>query len=264
VKRSFAKAIIEYTRANYSSTLEADSPLPKADHRAEPQAAPEEPQQRRQVIKQPAAATQKQFASTGDQISHYVSAANYLSTQQIIALCYGGIKDSARAPAASRDLSKLVAAKQLRAQVSGKGKIYFSTGRTPNPTAHNLAVRDLYVKIINSGYEVTEAKFFATQNELSPDLVVTFLAEDGSLIKTFWEYDTGTESVPVLQRKVNNYKANHPGDPVTFIFASRQRQAQVARSIQDSSIRFAVLDEFQTLKDPVFQFASEDSRTPFF
>ncbi len=46
------------------------------------------------------------------------------------------------------------------------------------PTPHNVAVRDLYVKIVRSGYRMETSTFAPQFPNLRPDLAVTF-ADDG-------------------------------------------------------------------------------------
>ncbi len=119
------------------------------------------------MVKQPTRAIPKEFANAGDKILHYVSQAGYLSTSQIIALCYTHLSENARAPVASRDLKSLAESKRIKSQNFGKAKVYYTT-RSINPTTHNLAVRDLFVKIVASGYEVAAVNFFPTLESSTP------------------------------------------------------------------------------------------------
>lgn len=263
--QSYAREIIEYTRENYSSS--SQEPIPEAAPRPEKQ--PQRPLEGAQepakpiLEAKPAAALPKEFETTRDKILHFIAQAEYLSTPQIIKLCYQDLAESARAPVASRDLKKLIESKNLKSQPFGKSKIYFS-GRTPNVTTHNLAVRDLFVKIALSDYEIAEVRFFYDLNNLAPDLFVSFQAEDGSLIKTFWEYDTGTEGIAELMKKVQRYSSYNHDSHITFVFSSPERQAQVGRSIKEKFIKFAVLDSFERLKDASFSRASNSEARPFF
>ena len=141
--------------------------------------------------------------------------------------------------------------------------IYF-TGRALNPTTHNLAIRDLYSKIVGSNYEIAEVNFFPNLKTLTPDLLVSFLAADGTFIKTFWEYDAGTEGIAELVRKVERYAGYKEEYEITFAFNTREKMEQVNKIVKESCIRLAVLDEFSHLDDEAFRFASEASVSGFF
>ena len=257
-----AQAVIAYSRETYSgqpserATIAPDlAQQPSSD---EPSHTPPV-----NVCKYPVVALPKTFASAGEKVMHYVEQAEYLSTPQIIQLCYSHLAESARAPVASRDLKALIEAKRLRAQPFGKSKIYF-TGRTPNPTMHNLAVRDLYVKIVSSGYELAGVSFFPQRGSLTPDLSVSFLARDGSMIETFWEYDTGTEGIAELIKKVERYAPYRLDSTVVFVCSTPERLAQIRRSLKVDFLRYAVLGEIGTLLDPVFWQGQNEAAEPFF
>ena len=47
-------------------------------------------------------------------------------------------------------------------------KIYFA-GSSPNITDHNLAVRDLFVKIAKSGFEFSDVDFNLQLGAVNPD-----------------------------------------------------------------------------------------------
>ncbi len=70
-----------------------------------------------------------------------------------------------------------------------------------------------------------EVDFFPNLKTLTPDLLVSFLAADGSFIKTFWEYDAGTEGIAELVRKVERYAAYKDKYEITFVFDTRVQQA---------------------------------------
>ena len=179
-------------------------------------------------------------------------------------LCYSNLPPASQKSGASRDLKALVESKRLKSTVFGPGKIYYK-GRVCNPTNHNRTLRDLYTKIMASGYETAEVNFFPDFKTLRPDLLVSFLAEDGSFIKTFWEYDAGTEDVADLVKKVERYKQYTPEYLITFVFNSEDRLRVVNRTIKERFIRVAVLDQFITLDDETFRYASEESGSfPFF
>jgi hypothetical protein len=163
------------------------------------------------------------------------------------------VAEASRASNASRDLKNLVEAKRLKFQNFGKSKIYY-TGRQVNPTTHNLAIRDLFAKIVGSGFELAEVNFFPQLPGLTPDLAVSFLAEDGGLIESFWEYDAGTEGIAELLKKVSRY-SSLDGDPlVVFVFNTRERLLQFAKAAGSPRLVVAVINEFSTLSDPAFVF----------
>jgi hypothetical protein len=259
--QSFVREIIDHTRENYSEGPRQEPASPAALRPATPL-----PDQPRRPLRVPIRALPKTFESNQDKILYFVGQAEWLATAHLHALCYSHIeKDETRKSAASRDLSALVGNKRLKSTVFGSGKIYY-TGRTCNPTNHNRAIRDLYTKIVASGYEVAEVNFFPDFKTLRPDLLVSFLAGDGSFIKSFWEYDAGTEDVADLVKKVERYKRYTPDDLITFVFNSEDRLRVVNRTIKEHCIRIAVLDQFKTLDDEAFRYASEegDSLLSFF
>jgi uncharacterized protein (DUF4415 family) len=253
----FAQTIIEYTRMTYATIIDPDA-APQIEEQSEEKATPQS-----RITAKPIAALEKNFACKGDELLYYIEQAEYLNTDQIKQLCYSHQAESARGPAASRDLKKLIDAKRLKSDLFGKGNIYFA-GRTPKPTSHNVEVRNLLVKIIRSEFEIAEVTFCPQLPSLVPDLVVSFLAADGSQIKTFWEYDAGTEGIAELMKKVARYAFYKDEAITTFVFNSRSRLEQVNRSIRENFIRLAVLEEIGTLKDPVFQYANGERATPLF
>lgn len=261
-QQSFASEIIKQTRSTYSIKKAVPTPAPAVQ--AEPTSIrPQEPQteslkQKKQA--QPVNATPKAFKTTKDKVLHYVGQAEYLSTDQIKQLCYGHLSPVAQAPAASRDLKKLIAEKRLKEQFFGKQKIYFA-GRTCNPTTHNLAIRDLFLKIIRSNFEIAGVDFNLDLKGLLPDLAVSFLLEDGSQVKTFWEYDSGTEGIQELRSKLTRYKQQARNAPVTFIFNTSDRLALARKSLTDNFVIFSVIDQFTTLHDSAFYYASNGIRT---
>ncbi|HEX8459200.1 MAG TPA: type IV secretion system DNA-binding domain-containing protein [Pyrinomonadaceae bacterium] len=145
VTQSFAKAVIDHTRAEYSTanTEEEILDLPSAG----PDDSP--------LAKKPMRGTGKVFASTAEKILHYVTIAGYLTTSQIIELCYSHLSEASKRPAASRDLKKLTDTKKLKSTNWHEGKIFYAGGSC-NPTSHNVAVRDILIKIVQSGFEVAE------------------------------------------------------------------------------------------------------------
>lgn len=133
----------------------------------------------------------------------------------------------------------------------GKGNIYFS-GRKPKATTHNLDVRNLYVKIARSGAEIAGVDFYPALPSLMPDLSVSFLAPDGGLFKTYWEYDAGTEGIAELLKKVTRYGLFKDEAIITFVFATQERLQQVKKSVKEDYINFAVLSNISLITDEVF------------
>jgi Type IV secretion-system coupling protein DNA-binding domain len=251
----YAREIIEYTRENY-----AGSPVSYAVTTAvsiPPSAPPAPTQMSRPKLKRPARALPKDFASAADKVLHYIKETEWLATPHLIQLCYGHLEtEGSKKSVASRDLKQLVEAKRVRATMFGPNKIYFF-GRTPNTTKHNYSVRNLYTKIVASEFEIAEMNFFPSFVGLTPDLAVSFLAEDGSQIKTFWEYDAGTEGLAELLKKVSRYDVLAKDALVVFVFNTRERLLQFQKAAGTPRVVLAVLDEFTTLEDSVFVFGGE-------
>src|SRR5205823_2603502 len=85
-QENFADAIIQNTRARYSRAPVTPSPEP-----GEPAPPPPvETEAPFSILKleRPAPAVPKQFRTTHDRILYYLNVAEYLSTKQIIMLCY--------------------------------------------------------------------------------------------------------------------------------------------------------------------------------
>lgn len=211
----------------------------------------------------PAAALPQEFTTAGARILYHLTRAEYLSTEQIKQLCYGHLAESARAPVASRDLKKLIEAKQIHAQSFAGGKV-FKISKQTVPTEHNLRVRDLYVKIVKSDFEIAGVNFSAQMGGLNPDLAVEFLGEDGSLIHTFWEYDAGTEGIRELASKVARYQAYRATHRIAFILDTEARKAQALRALSADFIDFAVLSDIDTLHTETFLKAKEKAPHSFF
>lgn len=132
---------------------------------------------------------------------------------------------------------------------------------------HNLSVRDLLVKILLSRYEVAGVNLKPTLPSHNPDLEVSFLAETGELIKTFWEYDAGTEGIEVLRKKLDYYSPYAKSAIISFVFNSEARWRQVARGVTQNGngwVRLGVLSEFNSLDDHAFTIHGESSAQPFF
>ena len=192
---------------------------------------------------------------------HFMRLAEYLSPPQIIALT------ELLPPNASTALKRLVETGQIKSLDDRRPKIYF-IGRTCNPTAHNLLVRDLFVKIIASNYAVRSVKFNDQLADLNPDLTVEFVAEDGTPLVAYFELDCGTEGVQELASKADRY-ARLPNNPrVCFVFEREADLLVTRKTIHHSFISYAVLNQFTTLRDPAFRVAAkesaDDAQLPFF
>lgn len=139
-------------------------------------------------------------------------------------------------------------------------------GKEPNPRAHDLAIRDLLVKIFKSGYEITSVKLSTDLGTLLPDLEVNFKSSEGGEIKTYWEYDSGTESLSVLKTKAERYtNAPAPARPrVLIVFDSATRLINAMQAINDNTITYAVLSQFQTINDPAFKTTEQPNGASFY
>lgn len=209
-------------------------------------------------------AVPREGLSTKEKILLYVQQAEYLATPQLIALCFGHYaNENSRKANASATLKDLIEAKQLKSQPFGRGNIYF-TGRTPNPTSHNLAVRDLFVKLIRSGYAIAEVNFaYEHIPGLVPDLYVGFAAEDGSTMSTFWEYDTGTEGLAEIERKLRRYSAA-AFERLVFVVPGEARRQQLLRVTSQPGVYVVVLDELTGLTEAVFWTPGAAAGRPLF
>jgi Type IV secretion-system coupling protein DNA-binding domain len=252
-EQNFADTIIEQTRARYSRRPVAPQPettAPDTSQVTETETPP-------QVLKleRPAPAVPKQFRTTQDRVLHYLNVAEYLSTRQIIALCYSHLAKASQKAAASRDLKQLVEAKQVKAQFVGKEKIFF-VGKSCSPTTHNLAVRELFTKIERSGFEIAQIDFCRRLGGLTPDLAIDFVLPDGRQLSTFWEYDAGTEGIAELESKIGRYARVGAGARArVFVYDTTARRAQAMRALPRDACVHAVLSEFESLSDSAFHFA---------
>lgn len=210
-----------------------------------------------------ATAIPKSFASTQEKLLYYIEQAEYLSSNQIIRLCYGHMKEASRASTASRDLKLLVEAKKLKAINFGKQKLYFSC-RTINPTNHNLILRDLFLKILNSNLEIGEINFFRSFKDFAPDLAVDFISVTVNLVRTLWEYDAGTESITELKKKVTRYYDYKDDYIIVFVFDTNERLAQVRKAITEPWLTHAVLTGFDSLLDAGFMMGIDCIGRPMF
>jgi Type IV secretion-system coupling protein DNA-binding domain len=251
-EQNFADTIIERTRACYSRRPVAPQPDTAAPDT--PQAAETEAPLPTLKLERPAPAIPKQFRTTQDRVLYYLNVTEYLSTRQIIALCYSHLAKASQKAAASRDLKQLVEAKQVKAQFVGKEKIFF-VGRSCSPTTHNLAVRELFTKIERSGFEIAQIDFCRRLGGLTPDLAIDFILPDGRQLSTFWEYDAGTEPIAELAGKIRRYARAGDAHARVFVYDTPARRAQAMRALARDACVHAVLDEFESLSDSAFHFA---------
>jgi hypothetical protein len=207
-------------------------------------------------------ATKKEF-SHKERALYFIRIANYLSTKQLKKICYSHVAENARANMASRDLGDLIGEKKIKSRLFRKEKIYY-TGSTCEPTTHNLAIRDLFIKILFSNYEIADVDFLRDLKGLKPDLFVSFVAKDGTLVKTFWEYDTGTEGIAELITKVKRYEPHSRDHLITFVLANSKRLALLRKSIPEPFIIFVSMEDFQTLDDCAFHSSKQGESLPFF
>jgi hypothetical protein len=240
-QQNFAEDIITHTRTAYTE----GEPTEQAAATTPPPPAPQPPP----VTPVPSAPKTRK-----EKILYYLSLAAYLSNQQIIELCFADLAtEGSKKKSASVALSELEAAGKLGSMVFEKEKIVF-VSKKPNVTKHNLAVRDLFVKIAKSDLEIISAKFYSELNQaglLNPDLEIYFAGEDGS-IRTFWEYDAGTEGNKELLTKVARYLPYRDTARVAFIFDSPARLNSFRKVANDDFITYAVLHDFTTLHDTAF------------
>ena len=253
VTESFADAVINHTRAEYSTrdTDDEAEEMPAPDAEASPR------------TKRPMQAEEKVFASSAEKVLHYVSLAGYLTTSQIIELCYSHLSETSKRPAASRDLKKLADARKLKSMNWGDGKVYY-VGSSCNPTSHNVTLRDIFIKMVQSGFEVAEVNFSSTLGALSPDILVTFLCEDGSLLPTYWEYDTGTEGITEILKKIARYAPQSATSRIAFICTSQARIQAILKATSADFIECAVSGEFSGLTTPAFISRSLTDKYSFF
>jgi energy-coupling factor transporter ATP-binding protein EcfA2 len=252
VAHSYAHAIIEHTRATYSAEREAALPAPDPVDASETSGT-----------KIPMREMPKDFASTAEKVLHYVAQAGYLTTQQIIELCYGHLSEASKRPAASRDLRKLTQARKLKATTWGEGKVFY-VGSQCNPTAHNVAVRDILVRIFLSSYEIAEVNLAPTLGALAPDLLVSFVCEDGSLLPTYWEYDAGTEGLTEILKKVARYVPYSATSRVCFVCNTRERMQAIMKAATADFVEYCVLDKLARLDAPAFVSRARTDRYSFF
>lgn len=259
----FTSDIIANTKEQYSSVPGSAAPDAPLDDPASATPALVTPPDAPSAAKQPAPTAP--FAGTvKEKILFHVAQAEYLSTAQIIDLCFAHYANhNSKKANASSALKELGAARQLKNQAFGRGNVYF-IGRPPNLTAHNLAVRDLYAKLAASGFALASAHFaFAGVPGLVPDLYAVFAAAGGGEIHTAWEYDTGTEGLAELETKLRRYQ-RYPYDRLVFVVKDAARLAVLRERLQAPRIYFAVLQDFASLSDAAFFSGEAEAPQPFF
>lgn len=129
------------------------------------------------------------------------------------------------------------------------------------------------MKISASNFAIRSVKFNDNLTELNPDLTVEFVAEnDGNAspvpLVAYFELDRGTEGVQELVRKAERY-ARVPNNPrVGFIFENESDLLLARKTIDYLFISYATLDQFASLRDPIFRAAkshpAHDTQLPFF
>lgn len=218
--------------------------------------------------RRPAKAEPLSFVANTDKILHFLRPAEYLSQPQIIALT--GLQPSN----ASTALKKLVDTGQIKTFDDRRPKIYF-IGRNCNPTAHNLLVRDLFVKIHKSNFAIRAVKFNDQLPDLNPDLTIEFVAEEDQTtpLLCYFEVDRGTEGAGELLRKAERYARIKAGNNsciprVGFIFERAADLESARKIIPFEFIYYATLDGFISLADEAFYVgsatASPGTKLPFF
>lgn len=258
---SHSAAIIQHTRVTYSTT--AQPPQPKAEPHS-PAPPSEMPKAQMETNGSRPAKAAPRVGTIKEQIVSLVSQAGYLSTSQIIELCFGSYTtEASKKKGASVALKDLVEGKTIREKTHEGRKIYF-TGREPNVRAHDLSVRNLLVKILKSDYEVGSIKLSSELGSLLPDLQVSFRAEDGEELVTYWEYDAGTEGHRVLETKATEYSKQRGVSRVVFVFETETRVRNAMARYPAPFITFAVLDHIGSLDSPAFKTAQNQTGAPLY
>jgi hypothetical protein len=272
--RNLIQSIIEQTRNEYGAVGTAPT-VPAATNQPAPastsngqQRQPSNAQSNLPAVdrRRPARAEPLVFSTNTDKILHFLRQAEYLRQPQIIALT--GLQPSN----ASTALKKLVDTGQIKTLDDRRPKIYF-IGRNCNPTAHNLLVRDLFVKIYNSNYSIKAVKFNDQLSDLNPDLTIEFQAEEKSgIIHTpllcYFEVDRGTEGVAELLKKAERYSKIKPLPRIGLVFERESDLLLARKTIPLPFIYYATLDSFSSLEDQAFYAgsatASPNTKLPFF
>jgi hypothetical protein len=238
VGRDFSKEIISSTRENYSRKgKEEPSEIIEVDLTKTPLPAPPLEMPRR------------------EKVMHYLKIAAWLTSSQLVELCFNDLaSDNAKSKAVSEATSRLESEGELESFLLNREKICF-IGRRPNARDHDFSLRDLFVKIINANYKITDIQFCSSMTEdkdINPDLIITFEAEDGSPIRTFWEYDNSTERDGELLGKLARYEPYYKNSKVIFVFRERERLEKFAPRARDTAVFYSVLEEITSIKEPIF------------
>lgn len=232
----FARAIIEYTRTHYcvnanaqeTSRRTSETALePLGEFRAPALPEPPGPPQ----TKLPATERQFQGLRREEKILSFITTAGYLSTKQLIELCFDDLSTpGSKKKGASTLLNRIEAEKQISSILFEREKIWY-TGKKPNVREHDLIVRDIYVEIIRAEFKIREVKFFNTlqgSELLNPDLSVVFESENGTAIPTFWEFDNNTCGDDVLLKKISRYQNYLQTHKIIFVFSESSRIGKLA------------------------------------
>lgn len=269
-EKNYTKQIIEQTRREYSSNYQ---PQPEIiETQAQTSAAskigfiqPQPIETAPQIQLRPADATPPVFTTNTEKILHYLRQAEYLTQPQIIALT------ELLPPNASTALKKLCETGQIKSLDDRRPKIYF-IGRNCNATAHNILVRDLFVKICASNFEMRSVKFNENLSDLNPDLSIEFVSRNDNTLTplpAYFELDRGTEGVQELEKKAQRYSRISNNPRVGFIFERESDMLLARKTIQYPFIYYGVLNDFISLRDEAFnagslQSPAADTKLPFY
>lgn len=257
--------IIAHTIATYGAAkYSAASPDPESEQsdlsRSNPSNIPI-------LLRMPVEAPVQSFGSIQEKMLFFLNQAKYLSGEQIRRLCYGHLKASSQRTALIKHISGMLSDKKVKEAKFDLSTIYY-VGRALPITSHDLAVRDVYTKIILSGYAIADVSFFLNTNQgyknLNPDLSVTFFAQDGGLVSTLWEIDMNTEGMKELQSKVRRYELVKDSDRVAFLFNDQIRMERSKQILGTSYIRYAMMSGFESLRDRAFFKADNSEPETFF
>lgn len=271
VEQSFAAQIIEYSRERYGikpppPVEEEPTPIEAAPVAAiippvivlkpEPIVSPTRvieslPQSQIAAIATPLELTRK------EKILYYLEQATYLKYQQIIDLCFADLKtEGSRKKSASTALGELKIAKKVSTFFYEREQIVH-IGKRPNVRGHDLAVREIFTKIAGSNVTISNIQFFQNLDlagKLNPDLSVDFQNDNGKPIKTFWEYDSGTEGMKELKAKIDRYQPYFSSHIVVFVFETEGRIKNFLEKVGSPRppLRSTVLSTFTNVLSPCF------------
>ena len=242
----YASDIIEYTRKHY-----ATEHVPGAQEEAKLQAAPHAVQDGIRPVAESTQAAQPKptppsvvlvpvytdapvieplsaALSREEKILLRITQAGYLSTQQLIELCFADLATlNSKKKSASIALKRLEEQKRLSSMLFEREKVWY-VGKKPNVRRHDIIVRDIFTRIVKTDWEILEVKFFNSLVGSNPDLSVTFASENGTPIHTFWEFDNNTEGDEVLLSKLSRYQAYLQTHKIAFVFSDEARIVKLA------------------------------------